>query len=202
MGLRGPQPKSAEQRILEGERAHRPLPAPRAASAVGLPERPKRMTASARRVWDLYVEQMAQLGTLRPVDGFALQRLCEDVALLEELQLGTRKLAAQLKRDDAERAREIERQLAGTAGTNQDVGALIAERVEIRLRRVSGILALAKTHEGRRITTTINAVAARIQRQELQFGLTPVSASRVEGNVVLPPGALNGADSSIEASLC
>lgn len=178
MGLRGPQPKSAELRVLEGERAHRPLPPARSATAFGMPERPKRMTAAARRVWDQYVEQLAQLGTLRPVDGFALQRLCEDVALLEELQVGVRKLAADQKRT------------AKAAGEKLPGGALVN---------------FAMTHEGRRITATINSLASRIQRQELQFGLTPVSASRVEGNMVLPPGAMGTAHQElpgIEAALC
>lgn len=178
MGLRGPQPKSAELRVLEGERAHRPLPSARPANALGLPERPRRMTAAARRIWDQYIEQLAQLGTLRPVDGFALQRLCEDVALLEDLQIGMRKEAQHRKRE------------AKAAGQKMAGGAM---------------LDFAMTHDGRRATATVNALASRIQRQELQFGLTPVSASRIEGNLILPPGVVGSAHQEmpgIEAALC
>src|SRR3954471_11440481 len=99
MGLRGPTAKSAELRLLEGNRAHRPLPAPAVRPyAPGMPERPKGMTAAARRVWDNYLEQLAPLGILRAVDGFALSRLCEDVAMLQELQSGMRKLAGEMRR--------------------------------------------------------------------------------------------------------
>jgi phage terminase small subunit len=178
MGLRGPQPKSAEMRVLEGERAHRPLPAARPASAFGIPERPRGMTAAARRVWDQYVEQLGQLGTLRPVDGFALQRLCEDVAFLEELQIGMRKEAQYRKRE----AKKEGRKSAGGA-----------------------LLDFTMTHEGRRAIQTINATASRIRQTELQFGLTPVSASRIEGNIVMPPGAMGSAHQEmpgIEAALC
>lgn len=177
MGLRGPQPKSAEQRVLEGERAHRPLPAPRPAAAYGIPERPKRMTAAARRVWEQYVEQLGQLGTLRPVDGFALARLCEDVAYLEELQVGMRKEAEYRKRE----ARKEGKKFAGGA-----------------------LLGFTMTHEGRRAIQTINATAARIRQTELQFGLTPVSASRIEGGFIppMPPGSSGGEMPGIEAALC
>lgn len=49
MGQRGPTPKSAELRLLEGKRAHRPLPLTSPKYAFGVPERPKGMTAAAAR---------------------------------------------------------------------------------------------------------------------------------------------------------
>ena len=58
MGVRGPIPKSAESRKYAGGAAHRPLPAARTSRNFGVPERPKGMTAAARRFWDFYTEQM------------------------------------------------------------------------------------------------------------------------------------------------
>lgn len=156
--MRGPAPKSAEVRILEGERAHRPLPPPRPAYLAGLPDRPKGMTAPARKIWDSYVEQLAPLGVLRVVDGFALRRLCEDVALLQELQSGMRKLASEMGRE----AKREGRKLAGGA-----------------------LLDLTMTQEGRRLSSAINIVASRIKRDEMQFGLTPVASQRLE-NISVP----------------
>lgn len=175
MGLRGPTAKSAELRLLEGNRAHRPLP-PAATTryAPGMPERPKGMTASARKVWDSYIEQLAPLGVLRAVDGFALRRLCEDVALLQELQAGQRKLASEHKR---------------------------AAKAEGRKIPGGAMLEIAMSHEGRRLAANINALAGRIKRDELQFGLTPVASQRLE-NLTIPVAPQSQGISAQEAALC
>jgi len=145
---------------------------------LGAPARPKGMTAAARRIWDGYMEQLVPLGILRPVDGFALSRLCEDVALLQELQAGLRKLASQKRRE------------AKQAGHTIPGGAIID---------------LTMSHEGRRLTATINTLASRIKRDELQFGLTPVSSQRLE-NIAIPPIPFAGNASPeidpVEAALC
>lgn len=180
MGLRGPVPKSADLRILEGERAHRPLPAGGVKYLPGIPERPKGMTAAARRAWDAYVEQLAPMGILRIVDCFALRRLCEDVALLQELQAGMRRLASE-KRREAKEAKP-ERKIPG--------GAMIE---------------LAMSHEGRRLSATINTVASRIKRDEMQFGLTPVASQRLENITAVPCLSQTSANSGmdpVEAALC
>ena len=177
MALHGPVRKTAELRILEGERAHRPLPPPAVPrTAARTLERPKGMTGRARKVWALYVAQLAPMGVLRIVDSFGLQRLCEDVALLQDLQTGMRRLVSEKKRE------------AQAAGTKLPGGALID---------------LAMTPEGRRLSSTINTVASRIKRDELQFGLTPVSSQRLENITVASPGLrdLDGVE-PVEAALC
>ena len=209
MGLRGPNPKSGALRIFEGAAAHRPLPAPSRSYLVGIPERPKGMTAPARRIWDEYIDQIAPLGSIRLVDGFALRRLCEDVALLEELQSGMRKVAADLKREervDKARVQAITSELAEAIVTKdcERVQALEQERAEIHDRRLSGgaMLALAKTHDGRRIVATINSLASRIARAELQFGLTPASAARLNDGSGIPAGGGLMRVPDIEDALC
>jgi hypothetical protein len=204
MGVRGPIPKSADIRILEGQRAHRPLPESRPVYA-GVPERPKGMTAAARRIWDSYLAQLP--GALRMVDGFALRRLCEDVALLEELQVGLRKMAGEMRRaarTDAERLKALDAQLALMPDSQSDERAqLETERLEISARRLSGgaMISLAKTHEGRRITATISSLASRISRQEMQFGLTPASSARIGDGIGLPRLA-SMERNGIEEALC
>lgn len=178
MGLAGPPPKSRAVRELEGNPAHRDLPGAAPQFALGAPARPKGMTAAARRAWEEYLDRLAPLGILRLVDGFALQRLCEDVAELQELQAGRRKLLAQMKRE----AKAKNERLAGGAA-----------------------IALASSQEGRRLALAISQVAGRIYRAELQFGLTPVSSTRLEGaggGGVIPFPARAAQPNAVEAALC
>lgn len=176
MGLRGPVPKSADLRIHEGERAHRPLPSGTPRYLPGMPDRPKGMTAGARKAWDAYSEQLGPMGILRIVDGFALRRLCEDVALLQELQSGMRRLASEKKRE------------ATKAGMKIPGGAMIE---------------LAMSHEGRRLAATINTIASRIKRDEMQFGLTPVASQRLENITALPCLSTSAPSlDPVEAALC
>lgn len=164
------------------------------------------MTAAARRVWDAYMEQMASLGILRLVDVFALQRLCEDVAQLQELQKGMRQiaaehgreakmLAAEARRDDAAKdlLEKIVTEAEGTA------------KPKAKKQRVmpAPLAVFAMTHEGRRLTATINALAGRIGRSEQQYGLTPISGQRLESaGGMLPAPGVNQPIDPIEKQLC
>lgn len=208
MGSRGPIPKSTGLRVLEGERAHRPLPASGPQFPVGAMERPKGMTAAARKVWDAYIDQMP-LGILRPVDALALRRLCEDVALLQELQAGMRKLANERKKEArlvseqitaAELRLHTLREFAGSPAQLADVQGFI-DGLRTQIHQGPAMVNLTMSPEGRRLSASINALAQRIGRQELQFGLTPVSAQRLEGagsGPMLPAQPMD----SIEARLC
>lgn len=160
---------------MEGSRAHRPLPGPGVPYQSGVPERPKGMMAAARRAWDGYVAQLAPMGVLRPVDGFALQRLCEDVADLQELQKGKRKLIRQMQSEAKAKGRKI----AGGAAVS-----------------------LMASQEGRRLSAAINSLASRIKRDELQFGLTPVASQRLENIAVMPVPAAGVSLDPVEAALC
>ncbi len=178
MGIRGPIRKSAEQRQQEGSPAHRPLPPARSQQGFGLPEPPRGMGAAAKRVWQSYVEQMAPLGTLRRVDGFALRRLCQDVAELQRLQSDKRKLVREMKKA----AQNAGRPLSGSA-----------------------LMELETSSEGRRLQATINALSSRIARQEDRFGLNPISGTRLDASGTMPSGlGVAGSfdsEGSIEASI-
>lgn len=172
MGLRGPAPKSAEQRLYEGSAAHRPLPAPRPQYPEGAPERPKGMAAAARRFWDAYIERTPP-GIIRLVDVFALARLCQDQAELQELAKGRRQIVAEQKREARAKGEPL----------------------------IAASTVFAMTHEGRRLTATMNALKSQISRQELQFGLTPIAGQRLEsGGIPLPMPT--GAIDPVEESLC
>jgi hypothetical protein len=96
--------------------------------------------------------------------------------MLQEIQAGTRKLAGATRK----KAKAEGRALPG--------GALVE---------------LSMSHEGRRLAATINALASRIKRDELQFGLTPVASQRLE-NFTVPggrPGRVGGMD-TVERALC
>ena len=62
---------------------------------------------------------------------------------------------------------------------------------------------LTMSHEGRRLSATTNALAARIKRDETQFGLTPVASQPVE-SVVVPDGRLElvGGWDPVDVALC
>lgn len=209
MGVRGPLPKSAEERVFEGGRAHRPLPHAGRVYPAGIPERPSGMPAKARRVWDNYVDQMATMGILRPVDAFALQRLCEDVATLQELQGGMRQIATDREKADRDRRKRL-RAIREEAAQLAAGGELMTKIDELKIEEArlveelaqrpegSALVAFSMSHEGRRLFANINVIASRIARQETQFGLTPVSSQRLEGTGgmgMIPMGSAQPHDS-------
>ena len=153
MGSRGPSPKPTRIRILEGNLGRRPLPANEPQYSVGIPERPKGMSAGARKVWDQLVSEMAPSGVLRTVDGLALRQLCEDEQMLESLRQGM----FQMTREIVKKAKEQKKELPG--------GALIQ---------------LSRTIEGRRTLSTMRELSAQIIVQRREFGLTPASNGRVQ----------------------
>jgi phage terminase small subunit len=155
MGVRGTLPTPTKIRILNGNPSRRPLPANEPQFTPGIPDRPKGMSADARKLWDELVGEMANSGVLRRVDGSALAMLCEDVAMLDTLRKG---LAAQA-REITRKAREKKQQISGNALT-----------------------ALSRTTEGRRTLSTIRELTAQIIIQRREFGLTPSSSTRVQAS--------------------
>jgi len=116
MGLRGPVPKSAEERLYEGNPAHRPLPLARAPLSPLAIDRPKGMSAAARRVWD---EMVAPLGPMAYQQYFVLRDLCLDVAKAQELQRGQRQLIAEWKREAKAAGKKLVAPLAQHIATEE-----------------------------------------------------------------------------------
>lgn len=155
MGVRGPIPKSAESREYEGGAAHRPMPRAFAPSPLGIPEKPKGMSAGARRFWDFYVEQMNLNGTLRPIDGPCLEMICGLHSDLQQLEREKRKLIRDRKAKAKAEARKIEG------------GALLEFEMSV---------------EARRLETTINGKRSSLQRLCDRYGLNPMAGTRLASN--------------------
>ena len=155
MGLRGPAPKPTNVRVLEGCRAHRPLPANEPQYPVGTPSKPKKMSRQAKQVWNELISEMQPAGVLRTTDGRALWHLAEDEALLTEAYAGLRRMVSALE----EKAKREGKELPG--------GPLFG-----LLGLTSGRLALA----------AIRDLGARLIIQRREFGLTPSSRTRVSGS--------------------
>lgn len=152
-GPRGFPPKPTAIRIAEGMRGHRPLPTAEPQYQSGVPERPAGLSPASRKVWDQMVTEMGPTGVLRKVDGLSLAELCDDIALLQELKAGLRKLQGEI----AKQAKATGKKLPGNT-----------------------ITVLVRGSEGRRILRSIRETSAAILAMRREFGLTPASNSRVE----------------------
>jgi len=155
MGLRGPAPKPTGVRLIEGGRAHRPLPASEPQYPVGVPPKPKKISRQARQVWDELAAEMASAGVLRTTDQRALWQLSEDEALLSEAYAGLRKTVKALE----EKAKNEGRELPG-----------------------GPLFALLNLTNGRMAMSAIRDLGARVIIERREFGLTPSSRTRVSGS--------------------
>jgi P27 family predicted phage terminase small subunit len=153
--MRGRLPKPSAIRKLEGNPGHRSLPANEPQYPPGLPEKPKRMSLAAKRVWDELVDEMAGTAVLRRVDKRALWQLCEDEAILTEVYESLWKMAEMLKKK------------AEAEGKALPAGPLAA---------------LLTMSNGRLAMAAIRDLAARTIIERREFGLTPSARTRLVVN--------------------
>jgi phage terminase small subunit len=92
---------------LNGNPSRRPLPENEPQYTTGVPERPKGMSAEARRVWNELVREMAPSGVLRLVDAGALAMLCEDTAMLETLRKGLADMAKEIAKQAKKQGKSV-----------------------------------------------------------------------------------------------
>ena len=152
MGLRGPAPKPTGVRVLEGCRAHRPLPENEPQYPPGIPFKPKRISRQARVVWDELVAEMAPANVLRNVDQRALWQLAEDESLLAEAYSGLWKMVKALQ----DKAKSEGKELPG-----------------------GPLFALVSMTSGRLAMNAIRDLGARVLLERREFGLTPSSRTRI-----------------------
>lgn len=155
MGLRGPAPKPTGVRVLEGCRAHRPLPANEPNYLVGAPTEPKKISRQAKQVWKELVAEMAPANVLRSVDQRALWQLSEDEALLSEAYAGLWKTIRALQ----DKANKEGKELPG-----------------------GPLFALVSMTSGRLAMNAVRDLAARVIIERREFGLTPSSRTRVQAS--------------------
>lgn len=106
MGQRGPAPKPAELRVLEGNRGHRPLDLSATfRPEVGMPTTPKDLSAGARKVWKRLGPELLRYNLMSVVYSDTFEDLCESVALVKLLRHSLAKrqaLMVEQGRDPAE----------------------------------------------------------------------------------------------------
>lgn len=92
MGQRGPAPKPAELRALEGGRGHRPIDLTAIfRPEVGVPTMPKHLSREGRKAWKRLTPELAHYNLISKVDSDALFMLCQTIGRLE---LAERAIAA------------------------------------------------------------------------------------------------------------
>jgi P27 family predicted phage terminase small subunit len=152
MGLRGPAPKPTALRVIEGNRSRRPLPKNEPQYEAYKPKRPDTLTPAAGKIWDELVAEMNRVKLLRKVDEYALAQLCEDQALLNEMQAGLQQMAAAFRKQATDQGKE----LPGPP-----------------------LLVMMRSTEGRRMMSSIRELSTLVILQRREFGLTPASRTRV-----------------------
>lgn len=86
-----------------------------------LPDKPETLSPDAEWMWDRVVDQMASVGVLKPLDGPALEVICETFARWREA-VRIRQHGVQYEtdstKDDAEDGKEVVRRPPGVLSTN------------------------------------------------------------------------------------
>lgn len=87
MGSRGPAPKPAELKSLEGGRSHRPHDMTGVfRPEVGAPSMPKGLSRDGQKAWKRLVPELLTYNLLSKVDADALEELCETIGLIKVLR--------------------------------------------------------------------------------------------------------------------
>lgn len=106
MGLRGPTPKPAELKVLEGNRGHRPIDLNATfRPEVGMPSMPKDLSAGARKVFKRLGPELLRYNLMSVVYSDLFEDLCETIADVKELRHSLRarqKLLREQGKDPAE----------------------------------------------------------------------------------------------------
>jgi P27 family predicted phage terminase small subunit len=87
MGQRGPAPKPAELKALEGGRGHRPINLDQTfRPEVGLPDMPRWLSKEGRKAWKRLTPELLHYNLLSKVDRDALGMLCQTIGRLEQIE--------------------------------------------------------------------------------------------------------------------
>ncbi|MBX3634017.1 MAG: P27 family phage terminase small subunit [Rubrivivax sp.] len=106
MGTRGPAPKPAELKLLEGGRGHRPLDLTQLfRPEVGVPDAPRWLMPEARKAWRFLSAELVRYNLLSKVDRYSFAMLCQAVGRIEQVERSIAARQALLRaegRDEAE----------------------------------------------------------------------------------------------------
>lgn len=97
MGARGPKPKPAELKLLEGNRGHRPVNLDQLfRPEVGVPDAPKWLMPGAKKAWRRLSVELTHYNLLSKVDREAFAMLCQTIGRMELLETSLMAKQAQL----------------------------------------------------------------------------------------------------------
>ncbi len=87
MGARGPSPKPAELKLLEGNRGNRPLNLDQLfRPEVGVPDAPKYLMPGAKKAWRRLSIELVRYNLISKVDREAFAMLCQTIGRLELIE--------------------------------------------------------------------------------------------------------------------
>ncbi len=166
MGQRGPAPKPAELKVLEGGRGHRPLNLDQTfRPEVGVPDAPKWLLKESRKAWKRLSAELVYYNLLSKVDREALALMCQTVGridLLERAILAKMKVTLAAAGDGA----------ASNAALRADVEALALEAA-LTATTPNGLPIQSALYQ------ILNKEQSKLSNYLAEFGLTPAQRARV-----------------------
>jgi len=168
MGLRGPQPKPAALKLLEGNAGKRALDLSAGVNPrVEIPDAPRHLGKEARKEWKRITPILEELGLITGLDRTALAMYCQAAGRLHELEMAFNGQVARLEGEDVNYVDAVYK--ASYAVTPSGYA------------QQSVMVQLLSKHR------------AEVNRYLMHFGLSPAARARVQAsNYVDPTMSLPG----------
>lgn len=173
MGLRGPAPKPTALRILEGNRAKRPLNAREPKYDAQIPVCPPHLDPQAKREWARLAPALVQVKVLTEVDYMALANLCQAYSTMAQAQRLLNKQGI-LLRSEKTTWRDVDDAYTETKGKKGKGGKKKPVSKPKRPGRPPTIMISQNP-----LLTVVNRQMEIIAKYCREFGLTPSSRSRL-----------------------
>lgn len=150
MGARGPAPKPAELKALEGGRGNRPINLEQSfRPEVGIPDAPRWLNKEARKAWRRLSEELVYYNLLSKVDRDAFAMLCQTIGRLEIVE------------------RSINSRMDLAISEGRDAASALLDKTP------NGLAVQAA------IYTVLNKEQEKLRLLLAEFGLTPAQRARV-----------------------
>ncbi len=169
-GTRGPLPKPAALRLLEGNAGKRPLDLAAGINPrIEIPSPPRHLSNEAKKEWRRITPLLEELGLISGLDRTALALYCQAVGRLAELETAFNGM--------------VNRRMAQDPATDYADAVYLASRAETPsgYEQQSVIVQLIKSHR------------EQVNRYLMHFGLSPAARGRVQASNYVQP-TLPGVD--------
>ena len=138
MGRRGPAPKPAALRAIEGNRAHRPNSTDTGFRPdVGAPDAPRWLSKEARKAWARLVPELLAYNLLSAIDRDMFAMLCSTIGRMELLE---RAIAAKMAAE-VERGRDPVGALIGSTHNGYEMQAVVYQLLSKEQEKAKQLLA-------------------------------------------------------------